>query len=41
MEIEASERLSIETKFETLISKSKSYIKTRDESELASLKDDT
>jgi len=41
MEIEASERLSIETKFETLISKSKSYIKTRDESELASLKEDT
>ena len=40
MEIEASERLLIESKFETLIPKSKSYIKTRDESELVSLKDD-
>ena len=40
METEASERLLIESKFETLISKSKSYIKTRDESELVSLRND-
>ncbi len=41
METAASERLFIESKFETLIAKSKSYIKTRDESELISLRDNT
>jgi len=40
METEASERLLIESKFETLISKSQIYIKTRNESELISLRDD-
>ncbi len=38
---ESTERLLIESKFETLISKSKNYIETRDESELLSLKEDT
>jgi len=41
MKTETSDRLLIESKFETLISKSKSYIKTRNESELISLRDDT
>ncbi len=41
METETSERLLIESKFETLISKSKSYINTRNESELISLEEDT
>lgn len=38
---ETMERLLIESRFETLISKSKSYIKTRDKNELISLKEDT
>ena len=38
---EAAEKLLIESQFETVISKSKSYIKTRNENELLSLKEDT
>ena len=38
---QAAEKLLLESKFETLISKSKSYIKTRNENELVSLKEDT
>ncbi len=41
METETSERLLIESRFETLISKSQIYFKTRNESELISLRDDT
>jgi len=40
METRTSDRLLIESKFETLISKSKNYIKTRNENELVSLRDD-
>lgn len=38
---DAAEKLIIESQFENVISKSKSYIKTRNENELASLKEDT
>jgi hypothetical protein len=40
MKTETSDRLLIESKFETLISKSQTYITTRNESELVSLRDD-
>ncbi len=40
METTTSDRRLIETKFETLISKSKSYIKSRNEKELISLRED-
>ena len=40
MKTETSDRSLIESKFETLISKSQIYIKTRNESELVSLRDD-
>ena len=38
---DVAEKLIIESQFENVISKSKSYIKTRNENELASLKEDT
>ena len=40
MGAETSEKTLIESKFETLISKSKDYINTRDENELTSLRQD-
>lgn len=40
MATDTTDRLLIETRFETLISKSKNYIKTRNENELLSLRDD-
>jgi len=40
MSKDTSDKLLIETKFETLISKSKDYIKTRNENELVSLRND-
>lgn len=40
MALESTEKLLMESKFETVISKSKDYIETRNEKELISLRDD-